>query len=57
MKTTINGENQVAAGRVAYTPGFVTAKDGSNLGHAASWNSDRGGQPGPVAQELRRFFA
>lgn len=27
------------------------------LGHAASWNTDRGGQPGPVAQELRRFFA
>jgi pimeloyl-ACP methyl ester carboxylesterase len=26
------------------------------LGHAASWNSDRGGQPQPVAQELRRFF-
>ena len=27
------------------------------LDHAASWNTDRGGQPGPVAQELRRFFA
>jgi len=27
------------------------------LGHAASWNTGRGGQPGPVAQELRRFFA
>ncbi len=27
------------------------------LGHAASWNSDRGGQPEPVAQALRRFFA
>ncbi len=27
------------------------------LGHAASWNTDRGGQPEPVAQELRRFFA
>jgi pimeloyl-ACP methyl ester carboxylesterase len=26
------------------------------LGHAASWNTDRGGQPEPVAQELRRFF-
>ncbi len=26
------------------------------LNHAASWNEDRGGQPGPVAQELRRFF-
>jgi hypothetical protein len=26
------------------------------LDHAASWNSDRGGQPGLVAQELRRFF-
>jgi len=27
------------------------------LDHAASWNTDRGGQPEPVAQELRRFFA
>ena len=27
------------------------------LGHAASWNTDRGGQPQPVAQELRQFFA
>ena len=27
------------------------------LGHAASWNTDRGGKPEPVAQELRRFFA
>lgn len=27
------------------------------LDHAASWNRDRGGQPGPVADELRRFFA
>jgi pimeloyl-ACP methyl ester carboxylesterase len=27
------------------------------LDHAASWNSDIGGQPEPVAQELRRFFA
>ncbi len=27
------------------------------LGHAASWNSDRGGAPGPVAQELKQFFA
>ncbi len=27
------------------------------LGHAASWNSDRGGHPERVAQELRRFFA
>jgi pimeloyl-ACP methyl ester carboxylesterase len=27
------------------------------LDHAASWNSDRGGRPGPVAEELRRFFA
>lgn len=26
------------------------------LNHAASWNTDRGGQPVPVAQELRRFF-
>ncbi len=26
------------------------------LDHAASWNADRGGQPEPVAQELRRFF-
>jgi len=28
----------------------------SGLGHAASWNSDRGGTPGPVAEELKRFF-
>jgi pimeloyl-ACP methyl ester carboxylesterase len=27
------------------------------LGHEASWNTDRGGQPEQVAQELRRFFA
>lgn len=27
------------------------------LSHAAAWNIDRGGQPEPVAQELRRFFA
>jgi pimeloyl-ACP methyl ester carboxylesterase len=27
------------------------------LNHAASWNADRGGQPEPVAKELRRFFA
>jgi pimeloyl-ACP methyl ester carboxylesterase len=27
------------------------------LDHAASWNTDRGGQPGPVARELRRFFS
>jgi pimeloyl-ACP methyl ester carboxylesterase len=27
------------------------------LDHAASWNTDRGGQPEPVAQELLRFFA
>ncbi len=27
------------------------------LGHAASWNTDRGGKPEPVAVELRRFFA
>ena len=26
------------------------------LGHEASWNTDRGGQPERVAQELRRFF-
>jgi pimeloyl-ACP methyl ester carboxylesterase len=26
------------------------------LGHAASWNTDRGGQPEPVAEALRRFF-
>jgi hypothetical protein len=29
----------------------------SGLGHAASWNTDRGGRPEPVAQALRRFFA
>lgn len=26
------------------------------LDHAGSWNTDRGGDPEPVAQELRRFF-
>ena len=25
--------------------------------HAATWNTDRGGKPEPVARELRRFFA
>jgi pimeloyl-ACP methyl ester carboxylesterase len=29
----------------------------AGLDHAASWNSDRGGHPEPVARELRRFFA
>jgi pimeloyl-ACP methyl ester carboxylesterase len=29
----------------------------SGLGHAASWNTDRGGQPEPVAQVLRQFFS
>lgn len=28
----------------------------SGLDHDASWNSDRGGNPGPVASELRQFF-
>lgn len=27
------------------------------LNHSSSWNTDKGGQPEPVAQELRRFFA
>jgi pimeloyl-ACP methyl ester carboxylesterase len=27
------------------------------LDHAASWNTDRGGHPEPVAEVLRRFFA
>lgn len=27
------------------------------LNHASSWNTDKGGQSEPVAQELRRFFA
>jgi hypothetical protein len=27
------------------------------LDHAASWNTDRGGRPEPVAQALRTFFA
>jgi len=26
------------------------------VGHAASWNADRGGKPQPVAHALRRFF-
>jgi len=28
----------------------------SGLDHSGSWNSDRGGKPGPVAAELRRFL-
>jgi len=35
----------------------VTRIEFPGLGHAASWNTDRGGQPEPVAQALRRFFA
>jgi hypothetical protein len=27
------------------------------LDHGASWNADRRGRPGPVADELGRFFA
>jgi pimeloyl-ACP methyl ester carboxylesterase len=27
------------------------------LDHAASWNADRGGNPAPVARELREFFS
>ena len=27
------------------------------LNHSSTWNTDRGGQPRPVAQELRRFFS
>jgi pimeloyl-ACP methyl ester carboxylesterase len=29
----------------------------SGVGHAAAWNSDRGGQPAQVAHELQRFFS
>ncbi|MFS8480233.1 MAG: alpha/beta hydrolase [Micromonosporaceae bacterium] len=29
----------------------------AGLDHAAPWNDDRGGRPGPVAAELRQFFA
>jgi len=29
----------------------------SGLGHGASANTDRGGEPERVAQELRQFFA
>jgi pimeloyl-ACP methyl ester carboxylesterase len=29
----------------------------AGLGHAASWNSDRGGRPEPVARALGQFFA
>jgi hypothetical protein len=28
----------------------------AGLDHAASWNPDRGGNPEPVAEELRAFF-
>ena len=27
------------------------------LNHAASWNTDRGGRPTPVAHALREFFS
>jgi pimeloyl-ACP methyl ester carboxylesterase len=29
----------------------------AGLNHGASWNSDRGGRPGPLARELRRFLS
>ena len=35
----------------------VTRIEFAGLGHAASWNTDIGGKPEPVAQELRQFFA
>jgi pimeloyl-ACP methyl ester carboxylesterase len=35
----------------------VTRVEFPGLGHAGPWNTDRGGNPGRVAQELRRFFA
>lgn len=35
---------------------LVTRTEFPGLDHAASWNTDRGGKPEPVAQELRRFF-
>ena len=35
----------------------VTRIEFPGLGHAASWNRDRGGQPERVAQELHLFFA
>jgi hypothetical protein len=31
--------------------------DLAGLDHAASWTRDLRGNPGPVADELRRFFA
>ncbi len=27
------------------------------LNHSSSWNANKGGKPGPIAEELRRFFA
>lgn len=36
---------------------YVKRVEFPGLGHAASWNTDRGGRPEPVAQELRRFFS
>lgn len=35
---------------------LATRTEFPGLDHAASWNTDRGGKPEPVAQELRRFF-
>jgi pimeloyl-ACP methyl ester carboxylesterase len=35
----------------------VTRIELRGLGHEASWNSDRGGKPQPVAEKLLQFFA
>lgn len=46
------------AGLASLEPALPHAKriEFPNLNHAASWNSDRGGQPELVAQALRQFF-
>lgn len=49
LKTSVDGLEQVLQ--------HATRVEFSGLDHAASWNTDRGGHPESVAQELRRFFA
>lgn len=47
---------KVALSTLEHVLPHVTRVEFAGLGHAASWNTDRGGHPGPVAQALHRFF-
>jgi hypothetical protein len=47
---------KVALNTLEHVLPHVTRIEFAGLGHAASWNTDRDGQPEPVAQALRRFF-